>query len=349
MPNLRQKGLSKNARLNLAMVYRFAEWMSKQEFTERTRTRYLTVALQLCDYLKTKPFRAVSPIVIGDFLAEHVRPVSYHGFRNALIALRCFFRFLYLGGVVDTIAPAFIRNRAPVNKTPRVLTEQQVATVISATDNPRDRALVELLYATGCRPGEIAALKVSDVDFWHRRIHVCGKRKERYVYFGVPASKALHKYLDGRTSGALFLDAYTEQRGYLASDCLGAWQGRWTEWPTGIPRAKYLGKAMLSRKEAQRKFTAFLKGRSLERPRQPLGREGILQALRRTGERVGLPGLNARMLRHSFASHMLERGASIYTIKELLGHTLLSTTQVYTRISNRRVVDEFRHSHPRAA
>src|SRR5437667_5322554 len=87
--------------------------------------------------------------------------------------------------------------------------------LLRAATNPRDRALVELFYATGCRVGEMAVIRVEHIDFTRRRIPVRAKRKERVVYFGLPASRALRKYLGGRRSGYLFQDIIPQQKGHI--------------------------------------------------------------------------------------------------------------------------------------
>lgn len=143
---------AKNPKINQLMS-RFAEWMERQEYSGRCKKRYNRLAVELCQHLGDLPLKDVTPLLISDFLVQSGNSFSHHSFRNSLIALRCFFRFLYFGGVVSSVVPAYIRSRAPVFKVPRFLSEKQISALIYSATNPRDRALLELLYATGCRPG----------------------------------------------------------------------------------------------------------------------------------------------------------------------------------------------------
>lgn len=338
---------AKNPKINQLMASRFAEWMERQEYSGRCKKRYNRLAVELCQHIGDLPLKDVTPLLISDFLVQSGNSFSHHSFRNSLIALRCFFRFLYFGGVVSSVVPAYIRSRAPVFKVPRFLSEKQISALIYSATNPRDHALLELLYATGCRAGEIAAMRVEDIDFWHKKIRVCGKRKERYVYFGRKAAKALRAYLNERKHGHVFLDIQRQQKGYVVCSARG-WQGRWTEYPSGRLRVKHLGRVILSEKEASQRFREYLKNKNMIRQRRPLGTAGVSQRVQLLAAQVGLQRVTARMLRHSFATHLLERGANLRTIQQLLGHTYLSTTQVYAQVTSRSIVRDYQRCHPRA-
>lgn len=336
---------SRNQTINLQMASRYAKWMNKQGYSKGCLERYHKEAVLLCMRIGDMPLTRVTPLLLGDHLAD--LGGTYHGFRNSLMALRSFFRFLFLGGVVTNVTPAYIRNRAPATTIPRVLTQAEVKRLLLAAENPRDRALVEVLYATGCRNKEVAAMKVEDIDFSRKRILVSAKRKERYVCFGVPAADALHKYLGDRKSGYVFLDIQLQQRGYVVCGEKG-WQGRWRDHNDRTNQCKHLGRLTLSRAEAQAKFDRFLQKHSLIRVRHSLTTAGILQRIQHLGQKAQIRNVCPKMLRHSFATHLLDEGAELPTIQQLLGHTLLSTTQGYMRISNNRVVADFRKCHPRS-
>ena len=160
------------------------------------------------------PLRDVTPMDIGDFITQNL-PLHWSDVHvsHQLGALRCFFDFLYMSGIVDSVAPRFLRSRGRIKKLPRTLTQAQVKKLLRAATHPRDRALVELFYATGCRVSEMAVIRVEHIDFTRRRIPVRAKRKERVVYFGLPASRAIRKYLSGRRSGYLIQDVIPQQKG----------------------------------------------------------------------------------------------------------------------------------------
>lgn len=163
----------------------------------------------------------------------------------------------------------------------------------------RDRAVLELLYATGCRVGELVGLDVDDVDLEERTARVVGKGdKERVVPFGVPARDAVREWVgrgrphlvSSRTDAALFLGA---------------------------------------------------RGARLD-PRR------VRELVHCATAASSVPDLSPHGLRHSAATHLLEGGADLRTVQELLGHASLSTTQIYTHVSTERLLRSYTQAHPRA-
>ncbi len=342
------------AATNQKMAQRFAKWLAAQNYSASTQQRYFRAAQRLCQYVDSIPLSAVTAMDIGDHLMHDLPPNCADTYlASQLGALRSFFDFLYLGGVVDKVAPRLLKARPRVKKLPRTLTQAQIKKLIRTANNSRDRALLELFYATGCRVGEISTVRVEDIDFRARNFRVRSKRKERVVYFGAPAAKALRLYLDGRKSGYLFQDIIPQQKGYITY-YEKAWIGNWRDHSSGDKRrrtrSKWLGHpATTSYAEAQRKFRRFLKSVDLIRhkPDRPLTKSTLDRIVQEIGRRAGLGRIHPHMLRHSFATHLLEKGADIRAIQELMGHSYLSSTQVYTRISNKAVKTAFRRFHPR--
>lgn len=291
---------------------------------------------------------------IGDFLTKTLPPKWSDGhILHQLGALRGFFDFLYLGGIVDNVAPRFLRARTPVRKLPKTLTQSQMRKFIATADNARDRALAEVFYATGCRVGEVTAIRVERIDFKRRCFPVAAKRQERMVYFGAKAARAIRTYLGRRRSGYLFQDIIPQQHGYITHSRL-QWIGNWRDYRTGkghgSRHTKWLGHpSKMSYATALRRFNKVLKGIDLTRPKpdRPLTRSTLGRIVQEIGRRANLGTVNPHMLRHSFATHLLERGADIRAIQELLGHAYLTSTQVYTRISNNAIAFTFRKFHPR--
>jgi site-specific recombinase XerD len=343
-----------NKSLNREFAFRFRRWLSIQHYALSTEEAYCRIVIGLCRYLGNKAMRDVTPMVIGDFLTQTLPPkwsddhVSYQ-----LCALRCFFDFLYLGGIVDSVAPRFLRARARVRKLPKTLTQSQVKRLIAATHNPRDRALIEVFYATGCRVGEVTRIRVELIDFRKRCFPVRAKRKERIVYFGPLAAGAIRKYLGPRRTGYLFQDIIPQQKGSLTHTKY-VWVGMWRDFGDqvvyGRKHSKQFGRVKsVSRSGAKAKFRRFLKGVDLMRPERdrPLTRSSLGRIVQEAGRRAKLGVVNPHMLRHSFATHMLERGVDIRVLQELLGHSWLTSTQIYTRITNKAVARAFRRFHPR--
>jgi integrase/recombinase XerC len=164
----------------------------------------------------------------------------------------------------------------------------------------RDRAVLELLYATGIRVSELCGLDLDDLDHERRMLRVLGKgRKERAVPYGVPAERALEAWLT---------------------------QGR-PRWLT--PRS---GPALLLGARGGRV--------------DPRTVRSVVH--RRLAAVPGAPDLGPHGLRHSAATHLLEGGADLRTVQELLGHATLATTQIYTHVSIERLRTSYERAHPRA-
>lgn len=357
---LQTQGNPRNSRLgsfrtvNLEMAERFGRWLDAQKYSTSTQERYGRIARKLCLHIGKKALSSVTPMDIGDYLTSTLPDRWGDNYiSDQLGALRCFFDFLYLGGVVDSVAPRFLRARARTKALPRTLTRAQVKKLIRAAKHPRDRALVELLYSTGCRIGEVRTLRVETIDFKGRKFKVGSKRKDRIVYFGTHASKALQIYLKGRRTGYLFQDKIDPQQGYITFNRT-TWIGSWKEYRPdqrrGAKHTKSLGKrAEVSYSTAQRRFRRFLKDIDLVRYKRdrPMNRSSLSSVVRELARQAGIGKVSPHVIRHSFATHLLERGADIRALQELLGHTYLTSTQVYTRISNNAVRSAFRRFHPR--
>jgi integrase/recombinase XerD len=170
----------------------------------------------------------------------------------------------------------------------------------------RDRAIVEVLYGTGMRIGELVGMSLSDVDLDDRLARVFGKgSKERVVPIGRHAATALAEWF--------------------------ALSGRGVMVPTRWAR----------RGDSEAVFLNQRGGR--------LSRQGAWGVVKLYAERVGLGDrLSPHVLRHSCATHMLEHGADIRVVQELLGHASISTTQVYTKVSADRLRSVYESAHPRA-
>ena len=236
-----------------------------------------------------------------------------------LAALRSFFRYLVADGVVPP-NPLWKRgsrqSRVLIPKTektlPRVVGQEEVAQLVTYPDNPeavgnpksvamqlRDRAILELLYATGLRVSELSGLDVRDLDLGHRRARAVGKgSKEREVVMGRPAQEALRRYIE---------DARPLLMGPKGTDAL-----------------------FLNR------FGARLTKRSVQ---EIVKRYSLLSIDTR---------VHPHMLRHSFATHMLDGGADLRIVQELLGHSSPATTQIYTHVSMAQSRKEYLKAHPRA-
>jgi integrase/recombinase XerC len=223
-------------------------------------------------------------------------------------AARVFTAWAQRTGRISTDPGALLASPRPHKSLPGVLGQSDTRAVLDAAavaaddGSPiglRDLAIMELLYATGIRVGELCALDIDDIDTSRRVVRVFGKgRKERSVPYGVPASDALRRWLD-------------EARPQLARQ--------------GSGPAVFLG----------------ARGGRIDQ-----------RAVRRlVHERIGVvdaPDLSPHGLRHTAATHLLEGGADLRSVQELLGHASLATTQIYTHISTDRLRRAYEQAHPRA-
>lgn len=334
------------------MVRRFQQWLTAQKYIPNTVQKYCGLCKGFCSFIGNKSLRGVIPLDVSDFITSNLRHEWSDTVVNSrLAALRTFFDFLYMGGVVNSVPPRFIRPRKVTAKIPQVLTTAQVQMLLEKTTKLRDRAFLEFLYATGCRQSEALTLRLKDVDLDRRTARVLGKRKERIVYFGSEAKKSLRQYLGKRKDGYLFRIEYRQQLGHIHATN-DSWSGHYATYETGkrVQHFRHLGSlATTSASTAKARFAKLLKGVDLSRPvpDKPLCTQTAWKILTAAAGRIGRPFLPARTLRHSFATHLCENGADLSTIQVLLGHSSLTSTQIYLHLANERIAQQFRQLHPR--
>jgi tyrosine recombinase XerC len=253
------------------------------------------------------------PMLLRRYLAHlHARGLAAASLQRKVATLRSCFRYLRRRGLVATDPAALLDAPKGERRLPVVLKPRQVEALLAAPRTAdavglRDRAVLELLYATGMRVGELSGLKLADLDLAARTVRVMGKGgKERQVPFGAPAAAALSAYLDGGRS--LMLPAPGADAAPGAVDAL------------------------------------FLNRRA-----RPLTARDARALLARYRVGTDVPkGTSPHTLRHSFATHLLEGGADLREVQELLGHAALTTTQTYTHVSKERLRRVYEQAHPRA-
>jgi site-specific recombinase XerD len=282
------------------------------------------------------------------------RDLSADIVRRHIWALRCFFDFLCRGGIVDDVAPRLIRPRPLHRPLPRPLSEENVRRLIRAASNPRDRAIFEVFYATGCRVSELLDIRLTDIDFAKKTIRVFGKGHDRRVVFGESAKRAMVAYLKGRTTGYLFESQHRVQNGCVSWNGT-CWAGYWQDYTdkTGHrhTRCMALGGRDMTKAEAWRKFKKLVPNPSTGHvPRSPhkLTRFRIAEIFKVAAFKAGLGRVTSHQLRHSFATHMIDHGADVRHVQRLLGHASLDTTMHYTNVVSTPVTKVYRYAHPRS-
>jgi len=244
----------------------------------------------------------------ADDLAHFMRTLHNQGLApksvaRTLVAVRGFYRFLIQDGYLNLDPSVNIESPKSWQSLPRFLAAEEVERLLSTPDlstitGLRDKAMLEVLYATGLRVSELAGLAPSNINLDLGFITVFGKGgKERAVPLGLTAIEWTKRYLTSlaktglsKTTKALFI-----------SDSGG-----------------------------------------------PLTRQSIWRIIKALGERAGIGHITPHLLRHSFATHLLENGADLRSVQMMLGHSDISTTQIYTHITNERLREIYKKFHPRA-
>lgn len=288
------------------------------EFQSFLRTRLLhgaRASLTAVDHLAVRAYLS--------FL--HARGVSRATVARKLASLRSFYRHLVRGGVLARSPAALVATPKAEKRLPHPMTRDEVESLLDSAfgmsvRDMRDRAILELLYATGIRVGELVGADLGDLDLGgpdgDGMLRVLGKgRKERMVPVGTKAVAALRAYLGLRRE---LSGAPRRPRGGSA----------------GGPPGRRAGD----------RDALFLNARGGRLTDRSVRR--ILDArLRRAAV---LTHVSPHSLRHSFATHMLDAGADLRSIQELLGHASLSTTQKYTAVTTRRLLEVYNRAHPRS-
>lgn len=303
---------SKNREV-LESFFRYLEFEKNcSKHTLKSYRRDLTDFFRLLSRGKTEAgpsLGEIDHITIRDFLGEqHRRGLKKTSVARKLAALRSLFRFLQKEGRIPTNPALLVRPPRASSKNPRCLSIPQIEMILELPDPKtfrglRDRAVFELMYATGMRVGELVGLNVEDLSLADRLVRVLGKgRKERIVPFGEKARHSVQNYLRQRQ-----LEVQSQRV------------------PTA-PRALFLNVRLtrLTTRSVQRNLSDYLR------------------------KSASLLEVHPHLLRHSFATHLLNNGADLRSIQELLGHETLSTTQKYTHLSIAKLMQVYRQSHPKA-
>jgi site-specific recombinase XerC/DNA invertase Pin-like site-specific DNA recombinase len=217
-----------HVRFNRGLVRQYHKWMKVMHYAGTTQTTYLKALHQYVGFMGQRSLARAKHTDIRLFIAQASENGATLGsvYRHLGI-LRQFYDFLNLGGVVDYVAPRFVRLRLPWHQRPRVLSEAQVRQLISATRTPRERALIEFFYSTGCRLNEVRHTKIEQIDFISRHARVRGKLgKIRLVLLAESAATAVRKYIGSRTTGYVFEADYPKQKGHFSPQA-NQWKSKW--------------------------------------------------------------------------------------------------------------------------
>ncbi len=288
--------------------------------SENTRKAYSSDLAECMEELKRLGRETLDDVRIDDlriWMAESSKRHARSSMARKTVAVRVFFSWAYEHGIIDSDPAATLKTPKIPDTLPTVLNESQAELLMDHEDAEsddsqsqeeapkqraariRDKAMLELLYATGMRVAELVGLDVNDVIFLNRTVRVTGKgNKQRVIPFGAPAENALHRWME---------------------------QGR---------------PLLCNSKSSDALFLGNRGGRIDQRMVRRIVHERARDA--------GVPDIGPHALRHSAATHMLDGGADLREVQELLGHSSLKTTQRYTHVSIEQLKSRYGQAFPRA-
>lgn len=280
----------------------------EKNYSEYTILNYRKDLENFLDFLDKeciKKYENIDYKVLRLYLNEMFnRKYSSKTISRNLSSLRTFFKYLSREEIIGFNPMILISNPKQEKKLPSYLNYKELEDILDIPDTStvlglRDASILELLYSTGIRVGELVNIKIKDIDFNGNRIKILGKgNKERYVLFGDKCKKLLNKYLsESRTQ------LIKQSNDYLYLNTRGT--------PISIRTTEKMVDDVVKRSSV--KFN-----------------------------------VSPHTLRHTFATHMLDNGADLNSVGELLGHSNLNTTAVYTHVSNERLKNVYLKCHPRA-
>ena len=280
----------------------------QKNYSEYTITNYSNDIIEYLNYLERESL-SFSDVEYGDirfylmYLKDEKKD-NNTSINRKLSSLRGFYKYLANENIVSSNVFSLVNGPKKSKKLPRYFEYNELEELFNVPDirtdlGQRDSLILEMLYATGVRVGELVSIKVSDIDLGRRNIIILGKgNKERYVTYGEYCEDILNLYLrDGRVS-------------------------------LNSKNSDYL----------------FLNNRGGE-----LTERGVRFILDKLIEQTSInKKISPHMIRHSFATHLLNEGCDLLTVQKLLGHESIKATQIYTHVTTDRLKEVYYHSFPRA-
>lgn len=275
--------------------------------SENTEMSYRRDLVKVKNYLEDQGIEDVRKITSTN-LNSYILYLEKNKFSAATISrniasLKAFYHYMCKEGMVAEDVAETLHAPKIEKKMPEILSTDEVVRLLEqpSGDTPkeiRDKAMLELLYATGIRVTELITLKLSDVNLQMGYIVCRDSGKERVIPFGNEAKSALIRYLEG-TRASMISDADSE---YLFANCSG----------------------------------------------QPMSRQGFWKLIKYYAKKAGIVAdITPHTLRHSFAAHLVENGADLRSVQEMLGHSDISTTQIYVNMNRNRLREVYAKAHPR--
>ncbi len=276
----------------------------KSENTVLSYNRDLTKFIK---YLRTNKITSLDKVEEKD-LEKYIKELNDNGFKSATVSrniasLKAFFHYLNNEGVLSNDPTKSLKSPKIEKKIPEILTTDEVFALLEqpSGDSPkeiRDKAMLELLYATGIRVSELINLETSDVNLKTSSILCRDGSKSRTIPYGKKAKDALTRYLEGAREAIVD----NKESTILFANCSG----------------------------------------------QKMSRQGFWKLIKHYAKKAGIESdITPHTLRHSFAAHLVENGADLRSVQEMLGHSDISTTQIYANMSHSHIREVYNRAHPR--
>ncbi len=252
-------------------------------------------------------WKSCSPLQVRSYLADlNEKQYAKRTIARRISSLRSFFKYLVRENIIDNSPLAKIHSPKLDKKLPTFLDEVEINDLLALPTKdglgPRDSAILEMLYATGCRVSELVGLTLERIDIGNRFVLLLGKgNKERIVPLGSTVCDAVERYLPLRSQ--LMTKYHVEEHTYLFVNNRGG---------------------VLTDRSVRRILDKYI------------------------NDLATFKHVSPHTIRHTFATHLLEHGADLRAVQELLGHANLSTTQIYTHITSERITSVYKQNFPRA-
>ncbi|MBO6111519.1 MAG: site-specific tyrosine recombinase XerD [Lachnospiraceae bacterium] len=275
--------------------------------SKNTEMSYRRDLLKLIPWLEARSITDVKDVkkedlalYIRHFEDEKAAPASVS---RSIASIRAFFNYLEKEGIIEESPAEGMKSPKIEKKLPQIMTQDEVIRLLEqpSGDTPkelRDKAMLELLYATGMRVTELITLKLSDLNLQMNYVDCHDPNKDRIIPFGIEARNALKNYIEHSREAMI----ENKNEDTLFVNCSG----------------------------------------------QPMSRQGFWKLIKYYTKRAGIQmDITPHTLRHSFAAHLVENGADLRSVQEMLGHSDISTTQIYAALSHNHIREVYEKAHPR--
>ena len=276
----------------------------EKKLSKNTKEAYLNDLEEFCNFIKNPSIKSINTDDIRDYI-NHLADEKQKDktIARKIVSIKTFFEYLIKNNIIDKNPSEKISSPKLKKSIPKVLNINEINKLLEykPTNNKeyRNKAMMELMYASGLRVSELVDLELNNIDFNNNYVRIFGKgKKERIVPINDIACKYLNEYINVYRASLL--------RGYITDKVF---------------------------------ISSYGKG---------ITRQAFFKILKQIAKKQGIEkDFSPHTLRHSFATHLIEYGADLRSLSEMLGHENIKTTQIYTHLSNNKIKDDYEKYHPR--